>query len=73
MSPATETAEQPAVEVDTGTGPSDNNENVDSDQFYEIMESLSIPLIMTKVNTTLCSSKEKMIRDEQTTVGGHIL
>ena len=59
--------------MDTDTGPSDNNENVDSDQFYEIMESPSIPLLMTKVNTALCSSKEKMMRDEQTTVGGHIL
>ena len=59
--------------MDTGTGPSDNNENVDSDQFYEIMESPSLPLMMTKVNTALCSSKEKMMRDEQTTVGVHML
>ena len=59
--------------MDTGTGPSDNNDGEDSDQFYEIMESPSIPLVMTKVNTALCSSKEKMMRDEQTTIGGHIL
>ena len=47
--------------MDTGTG-----EDEHSDQFYEIMESPALPLVMTKVNNALCSSKEKMMRDEQT-------
>ena len=65
-------AEQPAVVVGTGAGPSDDDEeDEDSDQFYERMDSPSPPLVMTQVNTALSSYKEKMTRDEQTTVSGY--
>ena len=66
-------AEEPAVVVGTGAGPSDD-EDEDSDQFYERMDSPSLPLVMAQVNTTLASYKEKMMKeDEQPTVCVHML
>ena len=67
-------AEQPAVVVGTGAGPSDDDEeDEDSDQFYERMESPSPPLVTAQMNTALSSYKEKMMTDEQPTVGGYML
>ena len=65
-------AEQPAVVVGTGAGPCDDDEDEDSDQYYERMDSPSPPLVTTEVNTALSSFKEKLINDEQPTVGGHV-
>ena len=67
-------AEQPAVVVGTGAGPSDDDEeDEDSDQYYERMESPSPPLVMTQTNTALSTYKEKVMEDEQPTVGGDVL
>ena len=73
MSPTTRNrvhfAEQPAVVVGTGAGPSDEDE--DSDQYYERMDSPSPPLVTAQVNTALSSYNEKIMINDQPSVGGY--
>ena len=62
-------AEQPAVVVGTGAGQT-SDEDEDSDQYYERMDSPSPPLVTVQANTALSSYKEKMMKNEQPNVGG---
>ena len=54
-------AEQPAIVVGTGAGPSDSE---DSDDYYERMESPPPPTLSPQANTALLGYKQRMMGSE---------